>query len=220
MKIFLITLKMFLTASILGLSMQSAFAKHYISGAAKVTFRTGPGTDNKILGMLELDEPVTLLEEGDEWSKVKDKTAREGFVMSRFLSKTVPYSVRYSWLLAKHNKLKEEMGELKQSQADLNKYLGDAKRELASTKENLQATSSSFEELKAGSSEYLELKEKYEQTHKKLDGSNKEVALLKEKLSLYYFTWFLAGAGVLLLGWLIGFFSKRRKQGYGSRISL
>lgn len=199
---------------------QSAFAKHYISGAKKVTFRTGPGTDNKIMGMLIEDEAVTVLEAGEQWSKVRNQEKKEGFVMNRFLSTEIPYSVKYKWLSGQHKKLKEELEALKASKEELNQNLGEAKRELASTKESLEQTSDNFAELKSGASEYLELKQRFEQATATLEGANQEVAILKEKLSLYYFTWFLAGAGVLLLGWLIGFFSKKKKRGYGGGISL
>lgn len=205
----------FITIVVLLFSVQAAYAKHYITGAQKVTFRIGPGTENKIISMLEADARVTLLEEGETWSKVKSKEGKEGFVMKRFLTTEIPYSVKYSWLVGQHNKLKAELAEIKAAKTSLDENLGQAKRELASTKQNLEATSSEYNELKTGSAEYLELKGKYEETTARLSGANHEMALLKEKLSLYYFTWFLAGAGVLLLGWLIGFFSKKKKRGYG-----
>ncbi|MEX1100110.1 MAG: hypothetical protein WEB87_06775, partial [Bacteriovoracaceae bacterium] len=88
-----------------------------------------------------------------------------------------------------------------------------------STKENLETTNSSFAELKNGSQEYLKLKAKYEAASSALSGQNEQVKALREKLSLYYFTWFVAGAGVLLLGWLIGFLSRKSKKTY-SGISL
>lgn len=201
------------------LSAQAAFAKHYIAGAKRVTFRIGPGTENKIISMLEEDTAVTVLEEGEAWTKVKSD-GNEGYVMNRFLTKEIPWSVKYKWLAGQHSKLKEELANLKAKEDELNQTLGEAKRELASTKENLENTSSEFQELKSGSAQYLELKAKYDETSKELAGSNKEVALLKEKLSLYYFSWFLAGAGILLLGWMIGYFSKKKKGRYGGGISL
>ncbi len=170
--------------------------------------------------MLEADTPVDLVETGDEWSKV-EADGKEGYVMSRFLTTEVPYSLRYKWLKGHYERLKEEVAAFKQKEKALSSTLNETKRELASTKENLESTSSSYQELKTGSAEYLELKARFDETSKELTGSNKKVAILKEKLSLYYFTWFLAGAGVLLLGWLIGFFSKRKKaSGYGSSIKL
>ena len=48
-------------------------AKSYISGVQKVTFRSGPGKTNKIIKMIESDAAVTVLEEGEEWTKVKGR---------------------------------------------------------------------------------------------------------------------------------------------------
>lgn len=207
-------------AAILLISVQLSFAKSYISGANRVTFRIGPGTENKIIRMLEKDEAVTVLEAGELWSKVRGSKGNEGYVMKRFLTEEIPWSVKYKWLLGQHKKLKEELRAIKEQKSELDKNLGEAKRELASTADHLRETSSEYEELKTGSANYLELKNMHDKTARELAGKTEEVELLKEKLSLYYFSWFLAGAGILLLGWLIGFFSKKKKRGYGGGIRL
>lgn len=212
-------MKYILTA-ITFLLINVSFAKHYIHGAKRVTFRAGPGTDNKIIGMLETDAAVKMVEEGETWSKVVNDEKKEGYVMTRFLTTEVPYSLRYKWLKGHYEKMKEEVATLKAAQSELNQNLGEAKRELASTKENLENTAQSYDELKTGSAEYLTLKEKFDNVNEQLGEAKQNVAILKEKLSLYYFTWFLAGAGVLLMGWLIGFLSKKKKSGYGSAIRL
>lgn len=214
-------MKQIILSIFLGLGICAhAYGKQYITGASKVTFRMGPGTSHKIISMIEADTGVSIVEAGDTWTKVKSE-GKEGYVMSRFLTTEVPYSLRYKWLKGHYEKLKEEVAEFKEKEKALHSTLSETKRELASTKENLETTSSSYQELRSGSQEYLDLKSRYDKTSKELTGSNKEVAILKEKLSLYYFTWFLAGAGVLLLGWMIGFFSKRKKaSGYGNSIKL
>ncbi len=196
------------------------WAKEYISGLQRVTFRVGPGTDNKIISMLGSDEGVKVLARGEQWSKVENKEGRVGYVMTRFLTKEVPYNLRFNWLLGQHKKLKEELAQVKDQNQSLSKEFSNTKRELASTKSNLETAESSFQELKDGSSEYLTLKEKYDQSKASLTTLSNKVAVLQEKLSLYYFTWFLAGAGILLLGWMIGYFSKKRKRGYGGGIQL
>ncbi|MBC75815.1 MAG: hypothetical protein CME64_07350 [Halobacteriovoraceae bacterium] len=196
------------------------WAKEYITGLQKVTFRVGPGTGNKIISMLESNEGVRVIERGEEWSKVSNKKGKEGYVMTRFLTKEVPYNLRFKWLLGQHKKLKEELAQVKEQNSNLNKEFSNTKRELASTQENLESTANSFKELKDGSSEYLALKEKYDQAKLSLSSLNTRVEMLQEKLSLYYFTWFLTGAGILLLGWMIGYFSKKRKRGYGGGIQL
>ena len=203
----------FLIVAMLGIS--NVWAKQYITGVQKVTFRIGPGIDNKIIAMMETGTGVKLIESGESWSKVKDSEGREGYIMNRFLTKDVPYELRYKWLAGQHKKLKEELAQVRDQQKDLNQDLSTAKRELASTKENLQSTASNYEQLKEGSSEYLALKQKYDAAKSTLSGLTTKVDMLQEKLSLYYFTWFLTGAGILLLGWMIGFFSKKRKKGYG-----
>ena len=207
-------MKFFLTIIFLSMGFQTAVAKQYIAGVQKITFRTGPGTENKIISMMEADTPVTLLEHGEEWSKVKDNQGNEGYVMTRFLTKETPYILRYRWLRGQKEKLEKELAKLKEEKESLTANFSQTQRELASTKENLETTHESFEELKSGSAEYLELKTKYEKAALTLENQSDKVAALEEMLSLYYFTWFLAGAGVLLFGWLIGFLTRKNKRNY------
>ena len=58
----------------------------------------------------------------------------------------------------------------------------------------------------------LKLKKKYEKTEELLNSQTSKVKELQTKVSTYYIFWFLAGGGVLFLGWLIGLFSRKKKR--------
>lgn len=192
--------------------------KNYVMGVQKVTFRVAPGKTEKIIKMLTTDSPVTVVEAGEEWTKVKDAEGNEGYVLNRFLTKDVPFSLRYEWLKKKFDKLEEKNNELNEKLKEMKNELKETKSSLATTEENLNKTSSSFEELKSGSADYLNLKNKYEKTEELLGVQTAKVKELQSKVSTYYIFWFLAGGGVLFLGWIIGLFSRKRKK-YGSSLS-
>ena len=211
-------MKFLLIACIL-LSGSYAFAqKNYIEGIQKVTFRAEAGKTKKIIKMLETESPVTVIEAGEEWTKVKDADGVEGYVLNRFLTKEIPYSLRYKWLKSEFDKLKEKNAELSEKMKEINSELNSTKSTLSTAEENLKQTSSSFEELKTGSADYLNLKNKFDKTEELLNSQTAKVKELQTKVSTYYIFWFLAGGGVLFLGWLIGLFSRKRKK-YGSSIS-
>lgn len=190
----------------------------YIDYLQKVTFRTGPGTDNKIIRMINTDEKVKIVKKGETWSKVSDVEGVEGYVLNRFLTNELPASIKYTWLKSKFDKLelshKGTTSELK----ELEKRLKSLLLELETTQKNLETTTMQFEELKAGSSEYLLLKKKFDQSVIDLAQSTKKANMLKESVNTHYIKWFLAGGGVLFLGWFIGLIS-RKKKGYQSGIS-
>lgn len=194
--------------------------KTYVKGLQRVTFRSGPGTTNKVLKMMESDNAVTVLEVGEQWTKVKTAAGVEGYILNRFLTNDVPYSSKFNWLKSKFDKLKDRHDILKTNHKNLAKDLSEKKDSLTKSQEQLSSTNTSYEELKLGSTNYLQLKKKYETTVAELNAQNIKLKVLESKISTYYIFWFLAGSGVLLLGWIIGLLSRKKKSGYGGGIRL
>jgi len=88
--------------------------------------------------------------------------------------------------------------------------------ELKTNKEISYKIKSSYETLKKESAEFLELKSNYEKTSSKLTEQTKKAEKLEEELTKLLLhqniKWFLSGAGVLLLGFVIGFSTKRHRK--------
>lgn len=182
--------------------------KNYVSGSQRVTFRSGPSVDNKVLKMIESEEAVDVISVEGEWSKVLDSEGNEGYILNRFLTSDIPYSLRYKWLNSQMEKLKESSAELtaKSREQELElKRLGEVEKQ--------------YIQLKSDSSEFLTLKQKYDQAVVIAKAADAEIKELSTKVSTIYIQWFLAGGGVLLLGFLMGSIV-RKKKAYGSSIKL
>lgn len=185
---------------------------NYISGVQKVTFRTGPGRDNKIIKMVETDSKITVLETGEKWTKVKVDSGEEGYILNRFLTKDVPFKNKYLWIKGKYEKLQETQAGLKDKMTSTNSDLTGIKAELEETKKQLLDVQTKYDELKTGSADYIGLKSKYDSTIQSLTAQTAKVKTLESKISTYYIKWFIAGASVLFLGWLIGLISRKKKN--------
>jgi SH3 domain protein len=205
-------MKVLIALTIAIISFNTIAATNYITGVQKVTFRTGPGTDNKIIRMLGTDSKVETMEVGDTWTKVKDSTGEIGYVLSRFLVKNTPYKFRYEWLKAKHEKLENKASGTKTKNNELKEELASLRGELQTAKGELTSTTQSYSDLKEGSSDFINLKKKYDSAVTNLASQTAKVKDLESKISIYYIKWFLAGGGVLFLGWLIGLFSRKKKS--------
>lgn len=211
-------IKLFVFTTLLVFMTVASAQTRYIDGIQKVTFRTGPGTDNKIIRMIESNEKVTLLESGDTWTKVKDTEGNEGYVLNRFVTKDTPYIYRYQYQKSLVEKLKEKEDKLTQEIKELKTELGKTKTDLSTTKQSLSDTEQNYTQLQEGASDYIGLKKKYDSTVLALKQSTERVKKLEEQVNTHYIKWFLAGGGVLLLGWLIGLISRKKK--YQSSIRL
>jgi SH3 domain protein len=90
------------------------------------------------------------------------------------------------------------------------------KKEFETTQQQLQKTSSEFDTLKSEASEYIALKANYERAASQLVEQTEKAKKLEEQVTRmemnYAIKWFLAGSAVLIVGFLIGFSTKRQRR--------
>lgn len=188
----------------------------YISDTMKITMRTEPGNDRKIISLLRIGQKVELLKPGDEWSLVRLGNGKEGWVISRFLTDETPSDIGLERLKIKHNALTTQSASLQEENSLLKEENNRFSTELAATKRQLQDLSSAHETLKTEASEFLELKSKYKKSVLELAEQTKKAEQFEEELNKLFWSqnikWFLSGAGVLIFGFLIGFSTKRQRR--------
>ena len=188
----------------------------YVSDNLSVTVRTGQGATHKIIALIKTGQSVEALEKGDQWTLVRLQNGKEGWVLTRYLMNDIPKGIqlvalqtKYAGVAAQAEALKAENNRLKSD----NKKLG---ADLAGNQKAYNNLQGDFETLKAESTGFLELKSKYEKAAIQLAKETKKANELEkqvEKLQLYqYIKWFLAGSGVLLVGFIFGFSSKRQRR--------
>ena len=191
----------------------------YIDDIIKITVRTGPGIDHKIVAMIKSNERVEVLKPKKpekDWSFVRITNGKEGWVLSRFLTPKEPDGLVLDRLKKKHNVLKNQAVSMIEENKVYKKENKKLNSELKTNKEISKKIKSSYETLKKESAEFLELKSNYEKTSSKLIEQTKKATKLEEELTSLLLhqniKWFLSGAGVLLLGFVIGFSTKRQRR--------
>ncbi|MCK5508665.1 MAG: TIGR04211 family SH3 domain-containing protein [Desulfobacterales bacterium] len=191
----------------------------YIADTIKITFRTGPGIDRKIIAMIKSGEKVEVLkseEPVEEWSFVRLTNGKEGWVLSRFLTPKEPDELALIKLKKKHNALKNQASYLIEENKVYKKENKELNSELKKNKELFNNIKSSYETLQKESAEFLELKSNYKKTSSQFAELTEKAGKLEEdltKLLLHQnIKWFLSGAGVLLFGFIIGFSAKRQRR--------
>ena len=188
----------------------------YISDKLKVTVRSGPSTEYKILDIAESGDRVDQLETGEDWSLVKLANGREGYVTTRYLVNGPTYAIRYEKLQAKQKTLTQQAAALLDENTKLREENKGLKTTLGGTEKSLTKLSGDYQELKAGSAEFLTLKTKYKKVSKQHAEQTQKANKLDKELSKIelnqYIKWFLAGSGVLLVGFVVGFSAKRGRR--------
>jgi SH3 domain protein len=188
----------------------------YISDTLKVTVRSGPSTEYKILDIAESGDRVDVLDSGENWTMVKLANGKEGYVTTRYLVSGPTYAIRFEQLQAKQKALTQQATVLLNENTKLRVENKGLKSALNGTEKSLNKLDVDYRELKAGSAEYISLRTKFKKVSEQLADQTQKVNKLDKDLSKVelnqYIKWFLAGSGVLLVGFIVGFSAKRARR--------
>ncbi len=188
----------------------------FISDNLKITLRSGPSTGNKILAVLQSGQTVEVVNPGDEWSQVTMADGKEGWVLSRYLTPNPTHNLRLERLDTKHKNLMAQAAALLEENNKLKAESKKLRSEFQTTQNQMQKTTSEYETLKTEAAEFLTLKANYDRAASQLAKQTEKAQTLEEQLTKmemnYAIKWFLAGSAVLIVGFLIGFSTKRQRR--------
>jgi SH3 domain protein len=158
--------------------------------------------------MLKAGTKLTLLGEEDGWAEVTLEDGRTGWILKRYLSERPPWRETALKLEKDNEQLRTQLGKIRTKHRELMQKSAGLQKEINSQQGELQSVQQKYEDLKKSSTKYLNLKMAYEnlqgearQNKAKLDEVEKAYGKLKTSRAI---RWFLSGAGVLMLGWIVG----------------
>jgi len=177
----------------------------YIRTVVKITLRTGPGSDHKIIAMISSGDPIEVLETDGAWSKIRTEDGKEGWIMTNLITDEKPS--QYLPVAGKSGsapsvqdaKLLEENKSLKTENMKLGSDLTASKNELA----QLRAT---MEELKTASSSY---EKKIAELKTQSEKARTEQGPMTNNEFRQNIWWFLIGAGIIIIGFIVGYNVRR-----------
>ncbi len=199
---------LFLTGLLLPILVQ-AQSTQYVSDHLVITLRSGQGSQYQILKTLPSGTRLEVLETSESgYTKVRNSEGVEGWVLTRYLSpepiakeKLAAAQGRLQRLKDKNNQLKQELASLKTSQREL-------ETERAALISKTESTAAELEQLNKVAAQPIlldkqnrELKQQNVSLEKELQLLQQENQSLKDRSQR---EWFIAGAGVLLGGMLLG----------------
>ena len=212
-----------LLSGIFVLADRGLAAREYVTDSFEITFRSAPGTDKKIIGMLSSGQPVDVLTTDGEWTLVRlPDTDKEGWVVSRYLISRLPWESQAKTLQEEVANLSVKLSKITEESAALSEQRQDLTAELNSRTQELVQLRKEHSELQKGAEGYLKLKALYAAAEKNLSAARKELSRTvrenEEIRSSQIAWWFVSGALVLLCGLLIGILigkqQKKRRSFY------
>ncbi|MCK8602267.1 TIGR04211 family SH3 domain-containing protein [Desulfoferrobacter suflitae] len=207
------TTAFFILCFILGVMFFSppgmAVTTAYVTDLGQVNLRSGPGTDYRVVSTLSSGFVVEVLANKGGWSNVRlvkeGGESIEGWILDKYLVDQPPWAAQAKTLNAS---LQEQLACIIEEKNQLTERETRLAQELKETGAKLQELQQEYESLKAGSSDYLKLKEEYTAARTALSQAQENVRALTEEIDDLKLSqrirWFIAGALVLLCGWVIG----------------
>lgn len=188
----------------------------FVRPSVKVPVRRGQGIDYKIVKLVKDGDQVELLEEDEAWARVRVKAGVEGWMPKRFLSSDAPPLKLVQMLRTENEQLKQQNTDLNQELTGLKDLQANTGGELSTCIAQRDTIESQYKNLQADTADVVAIKNKMTATEQEIEKVRTTLAAvqqqnneLKRKTAV---TWFLAGGGVLLFGWIIGVFSGRSRK--------
>jgi SH3 domain protein len=192
----------------------------YVTDVLRITVREGKGLDNTIIDVLESGQEVEVISTSNEWAKVRLPNGKEGWLAGKYLTSRKAGGAALNKLQEKEALLNTQNSALRAEINQLRDELKNINLQLAESKQALFVTNKSIETLKDNPSSYVELETKYREAEKKLSLQKSKMENLEDELTRLLrqqnVMWLLAGAGILLVGFIIGYSARRDKR----RVSL
>jgi len=188
----------------------------YVRPSAEIPLRTGKGQEYRILAVLQEGSQVKLLEDNGTWARVRTSSGKEGWMVRRYLSTSPPLEDVVA-------KLKARKVQAEKRAAYISKKLDKVSSASNQCKHNLEVcilerdrTKKAYEALKVDASNTIYLKQSLSKTTKQLQEIRQKLIATEEENRHFKnndrIKWFLAGGGVLILGWIAGLIAGRGRK--------
>ena len=173
----------------------------YVTGVTKITMRTGPGVEHKIVLMLKSGTKLVIVEKQKDWTKVETMGGKQGWVLSRFLTQKVPDALVVEKLQLENQGLMSRLAKLEEEN-----------RQLTVKNATLIEIQEKYDKLKEESGQFLALEAKYNTTMKEFASQAEKIEKLEIDSHSEIQRWYLIGPGVLIVGFIFGLGTRKKKK--------
>ncbi|HID98118.1 MAG TPA: TIGR04211 family SH3 domain-containing protein [Thermodesulfobacteriaceae bacterium] len=188
----------------------------YVKPSSEVPVRTGQGTGYKIIAVLQDGVRVDVVEEDGAWVKIRTVSGREGWMLRRYLSSDLPLKKVVASLKMQKAQIEKRGAEIYQKLNDVSASYARSQKELNACIEERDKIRESFQALQEDATNVVHIKKALADTVKELEQMRKRQAAIEQENKYLKknnaVKWFLAGGGVLIVGWIIGLMTGRSRK--------
>jgi SH3 domain protein len=206
----------------------------YVRDVVIINLRAAPQPSAETLGLLRTGDSFEVLEKKGRYYRVKNEAGKKGWIDSQYAVAERPAVLLVREAVAKADRaakasetaaretrlakaeLDETLGQLEKVRREGNRKLNATSGEVGSLTKELAALKKTHASLLSKSSNIIEIDAERERLAAQNAGLTDQLALTSEKAEslseAYALKWFFGGAGVLVLGWVIGVVTGKKKK--------
>jgi SH3 domain protein len=187
----------------------------YVVDNLIITMRSGQSNQHAILRTWPSNTKLEVLETGDKYSKVRGPDGTEGWVLNQYITDKPTAKLRLDAALQKLDKIEKENAKLKSEVATLQSKESKLSNQKSQLSRDNKKQIDELTHLRRVAAKPLKLENENQRLKKELlELESKHELLLQENQMLGDSSdrdWFLNGAGVIILGIIIGLVAPRLK---------
>ncbi len=201
--------QLLILASLLCVAGLATAKPRYISDELIVTVRQGQGNHTPIIKTIKSGDRIDVLEETDTgYARIKTSDGTEGWIRTQFLTdepvaaqKLVKLQDKLSQLDTSNQSLKKELKDLRAEKTAVDEAYAKLQNEHGTTQKELVHLGKVAANPIMLAKENKELTDKFASMSHELEMLRNEHQVVKDRSRQ---NWFMAGAGVIILGMLLG----------------
>lgn len=201
-------IKALLCLGILLIPVLGVASTGYVSDQLVVSLRDQAGADYKVLKSLRTDSPVEVLAEEGRYLRVRTPDGVEGFVLRQYITSSAPKSQVIKELKGRNASLEARLEGL----SNVDDELETERQKTLEFETNYRDLEREHRVLVESSGDLMAVIAERDRLKVELEGTAPELQRLAEENSQLLrssgILWFLAGAGVLFVGWIAGKISR------------
>lgn len=183
--------------------------EQYVIDVLYITLRDSPQENAPAIRALKSGTKLEVLDVSEDgYTRVRTQKGEEGWAKTKYLTDEPVAILRVESLQAKNDSLVAEMNALKENSVLAKRKVKEAEKERKRLESKSQKLQSENEKMKSMSARPMELAKENEALATKNAEIENELKELREEKNLNFNSksrdWFIAGAGVLILGMVIG----------------
>ena len=216
--------RLFFGLCLFSLTLTASAEVRYVVDKLIITMRSGQSTQHQVLRTWPSNTKLEILETGEKYSKARGPDGTEGWVLNQYITAKPTSKLLLATANQQLAKTKAENEQLKAELSILQNKEGTLSKEHSKLSRENKKQSDELKHLRRVAAKPLKLENENQRLTKELlELESKHELLLQENQMLGDSSdrdWFLNGAGVIILGIIIGLIAPslktRKKSSWGS----